>query len=101
MAHPASLIRLRVSSVLLLIGVAFLPWAAGWIPRPDWSNGPYVGPVFSFLAYDFSAQLIGIGGLIALVSFFWFSAKRNWAGTSQAVFEFFLALGAILVLPAY
>lgn len=101
MAQPSTSIRLRVSSALVLCGVAFLPWAAYWLPQPAWTEASCIGPVFSFIAYDFAAQLIFVGGVVALVSAPWFAFKRNWRTAAQAAIEFLLALGAAIVLPAY
>ena len=101
MAQLNTSIRVRVSSALVLCGIVFLPWAAYWLPRPAWADAAYVGPAFSFLAYDFAAQLIFVGGVLALLSAPWFALKRNWHGAAQAALEFLLALGAAIVLPAY
>jgi hypothetical protein len=101
MAQTNSSVHMRVNTVLLLCAMVFLPWAAYWFPPPQWLGTPYAGRAFSFVAYDFSAQLLGVGGIIALLSVPWFAVKRLWRSAIQAAVEFSLALGAISVLPAY
>jgi hypothetical protein len=93
--------RLRVSTVLLLCGLCFLPWALYWLPPPTWGSTAYAIKIFYFVAYSFSAQLIFFGALLALASVPWFAHKKNWWGLFQAVLEFLLGLSAAIALPSY
>jgi hypothetical protein len=85
----------------MLCGALFWPWAALWLSPPNWLDAPYVGPTFSFVAYDFSAQLIFVGAACALVSVPWLGFRRNWLGVCQAVIEVAVGFGAAVALPAY
>ena len=94
--------RFRVSTALVCFGLIFLPWATYFFDRPHFLDDKgFAGVAFNFVVYDFSAQVMFFGFVVAFGSLFWFAYKRHWRAVLQASLEMMVSFGAFILLPAY
>lgn len=94
--------RCRVSTALVCFGLVFLPWSTYFFDRPHFLvNKRLAGSAFDFVVYDFSAQVMFLGFVVASGSLFWFVYKRHWHAVLQAALEMVVSFGAFILLPAY
>lgn len=94
--------RFRVSTVLVCFGLIFLPWSTYFFDRPHFlGDKGFAAAAFNFVVYDFSAQVMFFGFVVALGSLSWFAYKRHWRAVLQSLFEMVVCFGAVILLPAY
>lgn len=94
--------RFRVSTVLVCFGLIFLPWSTYFFDRPHFlGDKGFAAGAFNFVVYDFSAQVMFFGFVVAFGSLFWFAYKRHWRAVWQSLFEMVVCFGAVILLPAY
>lgn len=94
--------RFRVSTALLCFGLVFLPWSTYFFDRPRFFDEKgFAGAAFNFVVYDFSAQVMFFGFVVAFGSLLWFACKRHWRAFLQSLLEMGVCFGAVILLPAY
>jgi len=97
-----AMIRFRISTALMCVGLAFLPWTAYLVPPPAFiAHSAFGSRIFTLVVYQFSGQFLYFGFGAALLSLCWFGYKRQWPAVGQFVFEMVLCFAAVSVLPAY
>jgi hypothetical protein len=100
--HQAPRFRFRVSTALVFFGLIFLPWSTYFFDRPHFlGDRGYAYAAFNFIVYDFSAQVMFFGFVMAFGSLFWFAYKRHWRAVMQVCLEMVVSFGAFILLPAY
>lgn len=94
--------RFRVSTALICFSLVFLPWSAYFFDRPSFFDDKgFAASAFNFVVYDFSAQFLFFGFVIAFGSLCWFAYKRRWSAVVQSLLEMVVCVGAVILLPAY
>jgi hypothetical protein len=95
-------VRLRISTVVLVCGLLGYPWAIYWLPVPHlFRPGGNAEFVLNWLIYDFSALLIAVAFVAAAITFFWLAIEKRWRSLPQHVLEMVVAFVAFIALPAY
>ena len=96
------MIKFRISTALMCVGLVFLPWTAYLVPPPAFIvHNAVLSKAFTVVVYQISGQFLYFGFGAALVSLGWFAFKRQWPVVGQFLFEMALCVGAVSVLPAY
>lgn len=94
--------RIRISSVILIIGILFTPFSLFWVSPiflPE--KGGMVRNLFLWLQYDLSITLFAIAFVIDLVIAGVFAFRRNWKGFAQCSVEMLVCSVGVLFAPAY
>lgn len=94
--------KIRVSTVLILIGLIFCPISIFGVPPlylPD-SEG-LMRNTFLWVQYDLPIALFFVSSIIALVSSVIFVLLKNWRGSFQCFSEMFVCFMGVLLTPVY
>ena len=96
------MVRVRISSVILGVGLLGYPWAIYLFPVPHlFRDGSTAEFVLNWLLYDFSALLIVVGFMVSCITVVVLAVGKKWRSIPQHILEVVVCLVCILFLPAY
>jgi hypothetical protein len=95
-------LRIRVNTVMLLLGLLLLPVAANWMHPSYFPTKPeLLRKSIGWLYYDASPQLLVIAFLLSLSYAAFYSRRHVKRAASQCTVEAIVSIVAFLLIPAY
>jgi hypothetical protein len=91
--------RFRISTALIAIALAGFPFATLWLHMPNpFPEGSVLGNAYSWLFFDLSPSLFGIGFLASLLTAIVVAIQHKWRSIPQCIIEMAIC---ITFIPAY
>lgn len=96
--------RVRISTVFLMIAVAFFPLHMGMLPSDvinPFGRESTIGYYWDWVVYFFSPGMFSVAIILALVFVVWFAFKKQWHALIQHVTEIIVCLAFSIFIPVY
>jgi hypothetical protein len=94
-------LRIRISTVLLLLALPTYPFMVFWLPEPWVPETPEIfHKAICWVLFEMPAQLILLAAIASIFGMVILAVKRNWTGVLQSVSEICICFVAVLFIPA-
>lgn len=95
-------IRFRISTAFMALGLVGLPFAAFWVVGPNpFAEGTTAWRAFSWLLLDLPPLLFVIGFFVAFISTVVDAFKRRWQSIPQGLGEMIVCFTCFMLIPVY
>lgn len=96
------LFRFRISTALIAVALIGFPFAVLWIQVPNpFQADSTLSHFHSWLFFDLSPSLFGIGFIASLVTAIVLVVKRQWQSIPQCLIEMVVCVICVTLIPAY